>query len=174
MDRVAMEKRVRSLLDDQGVTVAPVPVEEIARSLGAQVRYSPLDKELSGMILIKEDTPIIGVNSWHHSNRQRFTIAHEIAHLLLHRDMIGKQVHVDKRFPVLMRDTRSAAGTEQREIDANQFAAELLMPSFLLTRMLRKGAFDIDDDGHLDRLARKFGVSRQALDFRIRSMDYAL
>ena len=129
MDRVDLGEKVKSLLDDQGVTSAPVPVEKIARSLGAHVRHSPLDEELSGMIYINGNTPIIGVNSSHHRNRQRFTIAHEIAHLVLHRDMISNQVHVDRRFPVLMRDAESAAGTERMEIDANRFAAELLMPS---------------------------------------------
>ncbi len=171
MDRVDLGEKAKSLLDDQDVTSAPVPVEKIARSLGAQVRHSPLDEELSGMIYINGNTPIIGVNSLHHRNRQRFTIAHEIAHLVLHRDMISNQVHVDRRFPVLMRDAKSAAGTERMEIDANRFAAELLMPSFLLAQMLKKKGFDIDDDEPLERLASKFRVSRQALEFRIRNMD---
>ena len=69
MDRVAMEKWVRSLLDDQGVTVALCQSRRSRGHWVPKLRYSPLDKELSGMILIKEDTPIIVVNSWHHSNR---------------------------------------------------------------------------------------------------------
>ena len=165
-----MRRRVKALLDIHGLTTAPVSVEKIARLLGARLRFSPLDEELSGMIYIKGDTPIIGVNSQHHPNRQRFTIAHEIGHLLLHRDEIIDQVHVDKRFPVLMRDANSATGTERMEIEANQFAAELLMPSFLLSEMLNKQGFDIDDEEPLERLAKKFRVSRQALEFRIRNL----
>ena len=165
-----IEKQVKTLLEEHGVTTAPVPVEKIAKSLGARVRHSPLDEELSGMIYIKGNTPIIGVNSRHHPKRQRFTIAHEIAHLVLHRDLITDQVHIDKKFPVLMRDANSAAGTEHMEIEANQFAAELLMPAFFLDQMLKKQGFDIDDDEPLERLARKFRVSRQALEFRIRNM----
>ena len=165
-----IRRRVEDLLEKHGVTTAPVPVEKIARSLGARMRFSPLDEELSGMIYIKGDTPIIGVNSQHHPNRQRFTIAHEIGHLLLHRAEIIDQVHVDKRFPVLMRDANSATGTERMEIEANQFASELLIPSFLLAEMLNKQGFDIDDEKPLERLAKKFRVSRQALEFRIRNM----
>lgn len=164
-------KQARTLLHKHGVTAAPVPVEKIAKALGAQVHHSPLDETLSGVIYIKGNTPIIGVNSRHHPNRQRFTIAHETAHLVLHRHLITNQVHIDRKFPVLMRDGDSAAGTENMEIEANQFAAELLMPSFLLAQMLKKQGFDIDDDEPLKRLARKFRVSRQALEFRIRNMD---
>ena len=101
------------------------------------------------MIYIKDGVPIIGVNSLHHPNRQRYTIAHELGHLELHRQLITSEVHVDKGFPVLMRDPKSATGTELHEIEANQFAAELLMPRTLIEQALaweeirhrRRGAY---------------------------------
>ena len=164
---------VRNLLEEHEVTAAPVPVEEIAIALGAQVRYSPFDDGLSGMIYIKGSNPIIGVNSLHHPNRKRFTIAHEVAHLRLHRDLIADYVHVDKRFPVLMRDASSATGTQQMEMEANHFAAELLMPSFLLLPLLKSHIFDIDDEKPLEELSRKFRVSKQALAYRIRNISYS-
>ena len=165
-----IRRQVHHLLEKHDITTVPVPVERLARLLGARLRFSPLDEELSGMIYIKGVTPIIGVNSHHHPNRQRFTIAHEIGHLLLHRDQIIDQVHIDKRFPVLMRDSNSATGTDLMEIEANQFAAELLMPASLLSEMLNKQGFDIDDEEPLQRLAKTFRVSRQALEFRIRNL----
>jgi Zn-dependent peptidase ImmA (M78 family) len=137
--------------------------------MGAQVRYSPFDDDLSGMIYIKDGIPIIGVNSLHHPHRQRFTIAHELGHLELHREMITSKVHVDKDFPVLMRDPKSARGTEKVEIEANQFAAELLMPEALIKQALESEPFDIDDDSPIEELAKKFRVSRQALEYRIRA-----
>ena len=121
------------------------------------------------MIFIKGGTPIIGVNSLHHPNRQRFTIAHEIGHLELHRDVISSAVHVDKQFPILMRDANSATGTEKMEIEANQFAAELLMPLALIDQTFGK-PFDIDDESPLDDLAKKLRVSKQALEYRIRNL----
>ena len=172
MDNPELRTKAEKLLRECGVRTTPVRIEKIAKSLGAQLRYSPLDEELSGMIYIKGDTPIIGVNSLHHPNRQRFTIAHEIGHLVLHRDEIIDSVHVDKKFPVMMRDQNSASGTERMEIEANQFASELLMPSFLLTVMLKENSFDIDDEEPLKQLARKFRVSKQALEFRIRSINW--
>src|SRR6202022_1163955 len=117
----------KELLAKLNIRTVPIPVDRIAKALGAQLRYSPLDEELSGMIFIKEGIPIIGVNSLHHPHRQRFTIAHEIGHLELHRRFITDQIHVDKKFTVLMRDPNSATGTDRLEIEANRFAAELLM-----------------------------------------------
>jgi hypothetical protein len=64
----------------------PIPVAQIERALGAEVRYSPFDGELAGMLVRGEGETIIGVNSLHHPYRQRFTIAHECGHLLFHNE----------------------------------------------------------------------------------------
>lgn len=160
--------RAQHLLASLKIRSAPTPVEKIAKALGVQIRFSPFDDELSGMIYVKDGVPIIGVNSLHHPNRQRFTIAHELGHFELHRQMITDQVHVDKNFPALMRDPKSGTGTEQIEIEANQFAAELLMPRELIEQALAGKQFDIDDDGPMEEIAKKFRVSKQALQYRIR------
>lgn len=164
-------REARKLLADQNITAMPIPVERIAKELGADLRFSPLDTELSGMIYIKDGVPIIGVNSLHHPNRQRYTIAHECGHLLLHRDMITSAVHVDKEFPVLMRDSVSQKGVNSVEIEANQFAAELLMPTDMLVKALSDTPFDIDSDAPIEALAKKFKVSKQALEYRIRNLQ---
>ena len=158
---------VQALLLENQVTAPPVPVERIAKILGAQLRYSPLDEELSGMIYVKEGTPIIGVNVIHHPNRQRFTIAHECGHLILHKQQLTKEVHVDKAFPMLMRDSASTAGMDRMEIEANLFAAELLMPKSLLMETLGNKSFDIDDESAVSALAKSFTVSPAAMRFRI-------
>lgn len=165
-DPQAKAKQILARLD---IHLAPTPVERVAKALGAILRFSPLDEELSGMIYIKEGVPIIGVNSMHHPNRQRYTIAHELGHLELHRHLITTEVHVDKNFPVLMRNPKSASGTELIEIQANQFAAELLMPRKLIQQALEKKEFDIDDDRPIEKLAKQFRVSKQALEYRIRN-----
>ena len=100
------------LIEQHGIKTAPVPIERIARALGVKVQYAPFDGELSGMAFIKDGVPIIGVNSLHHPNRQRFTLAHELAHIQLHRDQLENAVHVDKGS--LRRDLLSAAGRTPR------------------------------------------------------------
>lgn len=166
-------ENVRALLEKYDIpNKIPAPVERIAKVLGAQVLYSPLDKELSGMVFIKNGIPIIGVNSLHHPNRQRFTIAHEIAHIWLHSDLISSSVHVDKKFSelVLRRDSISAQGTNNVEIEANQFAAALLIPENSLKEMLSETTLDIEDESALEELAKKFKVSKSTLQYRIRSL----
>lgn len=166
------EARARKLLTSLDIAGIPVPVDKIARALGARVRYSPLDEELSGFIYIKDGVPIIGVNSLHHPNRQRFTIAHEIAHLQLHREFITSAVHVDKQFAesVLKRDASSATGTERLEVEANQFAAALLMPGDLLDELLEASPIDIEDETSIEEWAQEFAVSKAALQYRIRNL----
>jgi Zn-dependent peptidase ImmA (M78 family) len=167
---VAPEDRAHELLKKNAIRSFPVPVEKIAKSIGAQINYRPLDDELSGMIYVNKGVPIIGVNALHHPNRQRFTIAHEIGHFVLHHNLIVAQVHVDKQFPVLLRNGISSTGTNSEEIEANRFAAELLMPRFLLKAILKK-PLDIDDEGPIAELAQKFKVSKQALEYRIRNFQ---
>lgn len=145
----------------------PIPVERIARELGATVRRLPLDDELSGMIYIKGAQILIGVNALHHIHRQRFTVAHEIGHLILHSDRIERRIHVDKRLPVRIfhRDVQSTQGVDSIEIEANQFAAALLMPETVIRQEL-DGQYDIEDIP-TEALAKKLRVSRQALELRI-------
>jgi Zn-dependent peptidase ImmA (M78 family) len=166
--KVAAAKRAQEVLVECGVTSAPVPVERIAKALGAAVRYAPLDDALSGMAYVKDGVPVIGVNSLHHPNRQRFTIAHEIAHLVLHREYITAAVHVDTTF-VLNRDEKAATGTDAIEIDANAFAAELLMPADLLREAVYRES-DLEDEDTVAGIARKFKVSTAALQNRLLNM----
>lgn len=166
--RKSIRSQVVKLLEEQNVTAAPVPVDRIARSLGAQLRYSPLDDELSGMVYVKDGTPIIGVNALHHPNRQRFTIAHECGHLVRHKSEITKEIHVDKGFAtMLMRDSNSATGEDEMEVEANLFAAELLMPASFLALSLEEQPVDIDDEAAINALAKKYKVSAAAMRFRL-------
>ncbi len=76
-------------------------------------------------------------------------------------------MHVDKVFAVLMRDVDAASGIDAIEIEANRFAAALLMPEFLLRSSLQSRVLDIDDEKPLGELAQRFRVSRQAMEFRL-------
>jgi Zn-dependent peptidase ImmA (M78 family) len=163
----APRDRAVAILQDCKVTRPPVPIERIAKHLGAIVRYQPLDEEISGMIHILDKVPIVGVNALHHPNRQRFTVAHELGHLVMHRELITGHMHVDKGFQVLMRDPKAASGTDRVEIDANQFASELLMPRFLLAPILETLKLQLDDEVEVEKLAKRFRVSKQAMGHRI-------
>lgn len=147
------------------IETVPVPVERIANAMNAQIHYVPFERdgELAGMLLRKGGKVIIGVNSSHHSNRQRFTIAHELGHLRYHEG----ELHVDRKLQINRRDEISALAIDSDEIEANRFAAELLMPFKLIFDDLMKLEIDIEDDEQIRDLAKKYRVSAQAMTHRI-------
>ena len=57
-------------------------------------------------------------------------------------------------------------------MEANRFAAEILMPIDFLRRDLEKQEFDLADDSQLRSLARRYGVSTQALAIRLNGLGY--
>lgn len=162
------KQAARQLLSKFSVKSVPVPVERIVKALGIRVEYAPLDGELSGLAYVREGLPIVGINTLHSPNRQRFTLAHELAHVQLHGPELENAVHVDRGS--LRRDAISAAGTDPIEIEANTFAAELLMPQDLLLAILDGRSIDLEDDEAVAGLAKRFRVSEAAMRFRLDSL----
>lgn len=167
-DKNKAREAAHNLLVQYGVKATPVPIERIAKSLGVRVEYAPLDGELSGLACVRDGVPIVGVNTLHAPNRQRFTLAHEIAHILLHRHELEQAVHVDRGS--LRRDALASAGIDATEIEANAFAAELLMPTELLNSALDGRSVDLEDDEAVATLAKRFKVSEAAIRFRLSSL----
>lgn len=162
----AAKKLARNLLAKGDVSAAPVPVEKLAALANAEIRFRAMADELgSGSVQWQPDgRAIIGVNASHSQSRQRFTIAHELGHLSLHGDA---EYHFDQK--ILYRNDVSSRATDEAEIEANQFAAELLMPEPLLSK-------DVDglelDDVEIEQLARKYQVSVQAMTIRLTVLGY--
>jgi Zn-dependent peptidase ImmA (M78 family) len=158
---------VRLLLGNAGVVEAPVPVERIARDLGVIVRYQPFAGQLSGMIVPAGETCVIGVNSLEAPVRQRFTLAHELGHFHLHPE----KEFVDRSFATRFRNERSSAGVDTEEIQANRFAAELLMPIDFLHADIADEEIDVADaDELIERLAKRYQVSKQAMTIRLTTL----
>lgn len=149
----------------------PIDPEQIARHLGIEIRkLDPEDQTLSGFLLRHSEgtgRPIIGVNRRHTPARRRFTVAHELGHFLLHR---WGDVRVDRHM-ISRRDERSSKGEYTEEIEANQFAAELLMPAAWLEEDFEESPFDVQDEGQVARLAKRYGVSHSAMTFRLANLD---
>ncbi|SFN37932.1 protein of unknown function [Bradyrhizobium sp. Rc3b] len=156
-----------ALVKRLGLKAPPVPVDRLAKVLGVRIEYTPFDDELSGMAFIRDGKPVIGVNSNHHPNRQRFTIAHELAHVVLHRAKLEATVLIDKGRNFIPRDSISAEGIDPLEKQANAFASELLMPERLVRQVLAESSRDIQDDDYLIGMANRFRVSLAALQFRL-------
>lgn len=164
-------RRARQLLEEAGVDSPPVPLERLVELCRATIRYEPFEGELSGMVHRRPDgRGVIGVNSSHSQTRQRFTIAHELGHLLLHGD---EEVHIDEKRPLGRRDELSSQAVDPREVEANQFAAEVLMPASLVRDSVSSLVEDdpeISVEEAVEELARTFGVSQLAMTHRLTNL----
>jgi Zn-dependent peptidase ImmA (M78 family) len=136
----------------------PLNVRGVAEYLGLEVVEEPMDDDMSGFLEIRSGRWVVGVNAFHHVNRKRFTIAHEIAHFLLHSD--GQAVFRDRTF------ARRASDPSQMEREADQFAAELLMPADDVRQHIASGVTS------LSALASQFGVSALAMKYRVQKLGY--
>jgi Zn-dependent peptidase ImmA (M78 family) len=164
-----IRERVTAVLEDHGIDEPPVPVDKIAENLGLEVRLAPLRGDLYGALIRSDHEMYIGVNSLNHPNRRRFTIAHELGHFVLHK---GIKVHIDKGFRVNWRDDESSEAVSDEEMEANRFAAELLMPIQFVKKDIEKLRGVGPETVAL--LAKKYKVSSQAMRIRLSGFGYML
>ncbi|MAL99671.1 MAG: hypothetical protein CL583_14610 [Alteromonadaceae bacterium] len=136
----------------------PVKVGEIAQSLGLIVKRSTLSAGISGEIRSADSGYVIRVNRHDVKARQRFTVAHEISHYLLHRDLIGDGIVDD----ILYRSSLSDA----REAEANRLAADIVMPWRLIDEFLRAHQ-DLHIEQRIEKLAGAADVSTTAIKIRL-------
>lgn len=142
----------------------PVDLELIAKKLSVEVKYDTFSDylfsgqpEISGMFTYVGNIPTCTINSGHHVNRQRFTLAHELGHYALQH---GEKTDNKN---TLYRNGDS----NPDEIEANAFAAELLMPEGVVKYLIAdKGLTDISE------LAQYFSVSEQAMEIRLRKLGW--
>jgi hypothetical protein len=139
----------------------PINLNAISAELGIRVFLTYLGGDIAGQI--KRD-PIRGgrsgfaiyINSADHPNRQRFTHAHELAHFILHRDLIEKEITDNTMY-------RSSL-SDQYEVQANKMAADILMP----IRLVRIWS---ERQPNTKELAEVFEVSPEAMRIRLESID---
>lgn len=138
-------------------TSAPVNVEAIARDLDADiVRRADLSPNISGKVERVGDRFLITVNANHSLQRQRFTIAHEIAHIVMHTDRIGDGIVDDGLY------RSPLGGVIERQ--ANVYAATILMPAKLVGAAWRSGVKDYAS------MARMFDVSSEVARIRMQEL----
>ena len=123
-----------------------------------KIEYIPLGSSISGSLSRKGNNWIIMVNSLHHPNRQKFTLAHELAHYVLHKNESD-----------IFTDTVFFRGGINNSIEktANQFASELLMPQKRVNDLIVN-----ENIRSVSELAARFGVSSSAMLYRVKDLGY--
>lgn len=144
-----------------GEDVFPVDPVTIARHLGVEVLETHLPTDVSGA-LIKEagQDPQIILETTDHSNRKRFSCAHELGHYASRVESNDEDLQYEY---VDFRNGASATGQDPEEVFANNFAACLLMPESEVRARANKGT-------HAE-LAAYFGVSNEAMKFRLKKLN---
>lgn len=151
------------ILSAVGIKEPPVSPGDVAQKLGVPVFYWDFPSEVSGIFAIESGAACIGVNQNHPHVRQRFTIAHELGHLIFHGDEDLFVDFTEMEMATLAYDDEAQRKKQGRlETKANQFAADLLMPMKWVRNDFRE--YSADD---LTTLARRYKVSEQALWFRL-------
>jgi Zn-dependent peptidase ImmA (M78 family) len=164
LDSNQIETKASQILKEHGLFLIPVDPVTLANNIGIKVNNAVFsDDNLSGLIAKRGSNVSILVNKSDPPYRKRFTIAHELGHHFLH--LLSDGEFVDNKVD-LFRDGEGGDQSKKVEVQANQFAAALLMPSELLKNEYRKNN-DISD------LARKFNVSEEAMGYRLQRLRLA-
>ena len=145
--RLIDELGIRELLNAR----VPVNIESVAKALGAE-SVQRTDLSVAGMLLPTEESFKILINKNESWERQRFSCAHEIAHVIF-----------DPKFtPSMRQDTRQAPNALERNCE--KLAAQLLMPEPTFSRYANADVFSIRS---IIKLSKAFQTSIQATTIRV-------
>jgi hypothetical protein len=145
--REALIKRAEGLLEECSIQHAPVNLIRIARHVGIQC-IRELDVRLDGQLFQLDDGSYeVILSSQAPQTRKRFTLAHEIGHVLVAADHNGQM----------------PCGEGPTEELCNTVAAELLLPRRFLSEFLTEKI----DVSAIRRIATKFQCSLEATGWRI-------
>lgn len=161
-------------------------LEASVEELGINVLYSDMKdlerdgKTVSGFARVSPENgrPEIVINGNEPSYRQRFTIAHELGHIILHWKWLPGKTLDPKLAEISYRSERGYSPFERkREVQANEFAAELLLPLKVVEQTI--DAFeDLSNSGHLKKsiitntLSNVYKVSETMAAIQLKKIGY--
>ncbi|MBX3582537.1 MAG: ImmA/IrrE family metallo-endopeptidase [Rhizobiaceae bacterium] len=141
---------------------SPVPIAQAIEALGIDYRVVPMADGSSGKIEKVNDRYVITVNANESPVRQRFTAAHELAHYLMHRDLLVHG-HMDRLFDPDPMTNPPAPFKRSHEYQANQTAANILMPKSRVETYHAQGMTT-------RQIAERFEVSPAAMKIRLETL----
>lgn len=165
--RQEIEEKAKKILIDNDSYSVPIDLIKIANQNGIKVHNAKFSEDkISGMLSKRGDNVTMLINQSDYPNRKRFSIAHELGHHFLHLLEDGEIIDTEiDLFRFETNDTDNEDSLKYREIQANQFAAALLMPEDLLRDYFDRGINDLKD------LADLFKVSQEAMGYRLNQLN---
>ena len=195
---------------DEGTIITQIDIEDFTtKILGCKIVYECIAEEVDCLgfmsdgteylpvnrdgktvnVLFPKDTIVIDkfLNDPSQLNRKRFTIAHEAGHVIKNR-MYGNTGPEYNHAGGIILD--SAHGLHKRysikEVEANNFAASLLMPEGMVAMLMHKlygceqivkyqnDIIDGEDAKRISLMARILGVSYTAMFYRLKTLGFVL
>lgn len=151
LDQIAQE-----LLCNLGIDGYNIDISTVARKLGLNVLSSSYEDNIAGYIKYeKNGEKNIYVNNTHPIVRQRFTVAHEVAHFILHRELLD----LEGGTPLY----RTGTSRDIIERQADALGASILMPKQAVQKL-----YETVKDANI--LARVFNVSKDAMEIRLNNL----
>lgn len=164
--RSEVESRAKEVLTQHGLYSVPIDPVLLANQIGVAVYNAKFSADTwAGLISKRNQTTQIFVEQSDPPYRKRFSIAHELGHHFLH--LVEDGEIIDSRADMFREKEPSgeSMSTERiREIQANWFAAALLMPEDLVRMEWRKTP-------DMRRMAELFNVSEEAMGYRLDALD---
>ncbi len=174
MRQSEVKKHAEEFCVQNGIDNYPVEIVRICRENGIKVFEEYLDSEVSGLIVVDDKewkkyntNQFIIVNLAESAVRRRFTIAHELAHFVLHRNGNKLYAHRD-----MINEGNVRNSIEQ---EANYFAANILMPEKLVKEKVEN--LKNETWGKLPNfvivreIADHFVVSESAAEVRLKQLE---
>jgi len=143
------------LLDKFGYASPAIDPAKICKDLGIRVYFAKFtgeDDKISGFFYGEKNE--IYVNEEEYPQRQTFTIAHELGHKIMHEEWLNSS-----EYKVLLRNSLNISD-DPKEKEANCFAANLLVPKFMLDKYYKIAS--------IEELATLFMVSVPVIRYRIK------
>lgn len=162
-------KKIETICEDIWNTHNLVPgfdFSPLLNSLSIQLNYEDLSDDISAVLVIKGSKKVITLNKNNNKARQRFSACHEIGHLLLEHK---KNFDISEKELIQYRNVKSSEGTDIDEIEANYFAANLLMPNHEIQKHVD---FSKSFDSNVESISEKFQVSFAAATLRLNYLGY--
>ena len=157
------KQQLEDIINNTCSNIFPRNIVAVCTKLGITVQETAqFPNNISGAIFKEDEKYFILVNKFHSIGRKSFTIAHELGHYILHKDLLDENSELvsyiksnDKICPALAR------GLDYNTIEkeANNFAAEILMPE-------KKFICKCETANSIEEVANYFGVSVQAASIR--------
>ena len=151
--RVGLARNLaRKLLKEAKLDSPPISLQKLGDYLKTKYDLElrgirDFSDKTSGATVTVDGNPTIAFNKNHRWCRRRFTIAHEIGHYMMKTGHENIEPALD--------------GTDSIEVEANEFAAELLMPLKEFKKDCKNGITSIDE------IAEKYQVSKEAAGWRL-------